>query len=761
MFSESRVQALESKLESLGTQLKQLILGQDPKLLLGFLWGQLLMGVSVAAAERPNVVTADDGPILYALEYAHAVWSSEQAPEKESGTLDESTAYKILAVSEELRTCALHFATFSSGSKEGKFGVQTGRVEFAAKSNWVTVRGYRYPVLESEFFNYVLAPHEAALKQAYGVGAAEIAKGIQNLAEAMRSGIYRAYEGIEEERKKVEALAKELSLSEGDALNQAIAADASLSERLHKHQDDIFCGGICNATKHSGLPDAILKDLGYVRGEATEFFEPGPLCGTPLRTLPARVKPLVLLNDGYYATDPSFVRDAAYRAIQRGVTRRTQDTEGWNKRQKLLTEKAFFDILQSQLDGAEVLEEVYYRDVKSGQWVENDTLIIFEDILLQIEAKAGISTLASPASNLDSHFRAVQNLVVNAYTQTKRMLDYLASAAEVPLYKRTSTGWEEVRRIQLSEYRVVIPIGLTIESFAPFSALCKELPDVEPLLGKWPFISMSVDDLFVIRRLLRTPGELCHYLEVRQQAAGIKGLSLYDEFDHLGAYIEKNRFDLTAKEQLERANLVVWDRFSDIIDNYFFEDRWLSEAPPSQYYPPELASLFDALQKSRSPGWLAVDSLIRNADSRTRSGLAENLKRRPHSTEATPFRYFFSGTNEAPICFWLQAVEGDGFDDILIFRAQATALAMGRQSLPLVHLTMNPYKDGLMTCVVKQVAAPSPMQSDYAELLEASKNLSALVLKKANEQKARKPRPNEPCWCGSGKKFKKCHNEGM
>src|SRR6202042_721005 len=108
----------------------------------------------------------------------------------------------------------------------------------------------------------------------------------------------------------------------------------------------------------------------------------------------------------------------------------------------------------------------------------------------------------------------------------------------------------EVARLRQRDYRLILPIGLTVEAFTPFSAICKELPEVRPILGRHPFISMSVDDLFVLTRFLPTAGELMHYLEVRQQVAGIPNAMMFDEIDHLGAYISQNRFDMTMREQL-------------------------------------------------------------------------------------------------------------------------------------------------------------------------------------------------------------------
>jgi hypothetical protein len=129
-------------------------------------------------------------------------------------------------------------------------------------------------------------------------------------------------------------------------------------------------------------------------------------------------------------------RDSAYRAIGRGLAGRLPGyREEWNRRQKSLTERAFQSILGRQLRDSKVLTEVYYRDPSTGLWVETDAVIECDDVLLVLEAKAGIGAMHSPATHFDSHARAVKNLVVSAYEQTRRFLTYLDSAPDVPLYQ--------------------------------------------------------------------------------------------------------------------------------------------------------------------------------------------------------------------------------------------------------------------------------------------------------------------------------------
>ena len=115
---------------------------------------------------------------------------------------------------------------------------------------------------------------------------------------------------------------------------------------------------------------------------------------------------------------------------------------------------------------------------------------------------------------------------------------------------------------------------------------------------------MSVDDLFVLGRLLPTGGELFHYLEVRQAIAGIPQATIFDEMDHLGAYLVRNRFDQDIREQLKKADMVAWDSFSDrVADRYFEQEGWETAPVPHQEYPERVAALLARLDR-RPAEWM-------------------------------------------------------------------------------------------------------------------------------------------------------------
>jgi len=766
------VVTLMKDMETTATDMRALILGMPPEDLLGYIYAQRLMKMMMDSGET-SAEHDTNGPddtineTQFLLEYTHAVLASDAAPDKVE--FNEAKCAELFALSCKLKDQAMFFAMASSADTENKdFGPYTADIEFHIKSTWVLLRGNRYQVLEGEFYRYVLAPHDDVLKEVYGVGATEVAEAFQDMANASRSGHADAMEEMVKQFEAVQNFAMEQEKSLEDIMEAWVAVNADQSKAAERAMDDMFRGGIANVSRHTKLPPELLADLAYKRGEETEFFAEGNFAGTPYRTLPARKKPLIQLGSDYYAVDPCFTRDAGYRALLFNLLQRKPDyKKTFEDRQKIISEGAFPGILTDQLPGATVYQEVYYKDPVTKQWSESDTLVLIDDVLYLVEAKAGAAaTIASPALDFKRHALSVQDLVLKAYRQCERFFNYLNSADEVPLYNRGDGKYQECGRIRHSDYRVKLPIGLTVESFSPMSTFCKELPQVEPLLGKHAFVSMSIDDLFVLKRILPTPGMFAHYMEVRQTVAGIRRAHLFDELDHLGAYITKNRFDEDIADQFRNGetNLVVWDGMSNVIDSNFEGESWDDYPIPTQEFPNELLKLLGALDTARAQGWLSAESLIRNYGEQARKDLALLMSNFGKTIGLHPERYFaFAG--DGPLLFvWMQSSEHDVVWKKINDKASAAALCTGSTDIVGVFIEVGK-RFTYEKAQYFKVDAPYEQSETNAHIFDDAKRMSQRtekvnsprVVHTSKPNHARKIARNEPCPCGSGVKYKKCH----
>lgn len=759
-------------MEATAARMRELIVAMPPHDLLGYIYSQYVMkamadqGLSQAQDEADgpdNLINENQ----FMLEYVHAVLASDVAPADVA--FDEAQCAELFECGRKLREQAMFFAMLTSAdTKEGIFGPDTADIEFRAKSTWVMLRGNRYQVLEGEFYRYVLAPHDDVLQEVYGIGAADIAEGFQAMADATRSGYADAITVMSRQFEAAQAFAA----AQGKPLEQAMEAWAGANTDQMKAAgralDDMFRGGIANVSLHTKLPSKLLADLAYRRGEETEFFAAGDFTGTPYRTLPARKKPLIQLGSDYYAIDPCFTRDAGYRALLYNLLRRKPDyKKTFENRQKTMSEAAFPDILSAQLPGATVFQEVYYKDPVNKQWSENDTLILVDDVLFLVEAKAGAAaTIASPALDFGRHAQSVQDLVIKAYKQCERFFNYLNSADEVPLYQLVDGKYEECGRVRRSNYRVMVPIGLTVESFSPFSAYCKELPQIEPLLGKHAFVSLSIDDLFVLQRFLPTPGEFSHYMEVRQAVAGMRQAHLFDEFDHLGAYLKKNRFDQDIADQLKggKVNMLIWDGMSDIIDKSFEGEDWQNSPFPTQDFPAEVLKLLEALDATRASGWLSAESHIRDLGEEGRNNLAKLLSDLRQTLNQHPARYFLLSGGGEPLFVWLQ--QHDHQIDWIKVNDKASAAALAVTASNIIGVLAEVSADGTYYRAQSfAVHVPKERTEENAHIYEDAARMAqpnrAVNLNQPKSiippLKIKKTGRNDPCPCGSGAKFKKCH----
>ena len=136
--------------------------------------------------------------------------------------------------------------------------------------------------------------------------------------------------------------------------------------------------------------------------------------------------------------------------------------------------------------------------------------------------------MQSPATNFESHVRTIRELVVKAYRQCKRFLDYLGKRRPHADLSTREGNYEGVAKISLNKFRCIFPIGLTVEAFTPFSSMCKVIPEVAPIWAS-PFVSKSVDDLFVLNASFPRQENIVHYLQVRQAVASMPKAMMFDE----------------------------------------------------------------------------------------------------------------------------------------------------------------------------------------------------------------------------------------
>jgi hypothetical protein len=232
MSEEKRLEAVAFSLrqiEDLAARLRDLIASQPPLDLLGYIYGNRLLE-TFRAIDGDREQGADSegqrdyiNDTQFVLEYVHAAFAS--TPERDDLEFNEGTCAEIYGCAANLRTATMvHAMMTSGGTRDGAFGPDTADIEFRAKADWILIRGNRYPVLEGEFYAFVLAPHDDLLRATYGTGAAEIAAGFQDVANSIRTGHSDAVEEIERKMDAAHAFAE----ARGVPIEEALETWATL-----------------------------------------------------------------------------------------------------------------------------------------------------------------------------------------------------------------------------------------------------------------------------------------------------------------------------------------------------------------------------------------------------------------------------------------------------------------------------------------------------------------------------------------------------
>ena len=241
---------------------------------------------------------------------------------------------------------------------------------------------------------------------------------------------------------------------------------------------------------------------------------------------------------------------------------------------------------------------------------------------------------------------------------------------------------------------------------------------------------------------------------------------LFDEFDHLGAYLKRNRFDQDIAEQLKgrEGRMLVWDGMSEIVDKSFEGEDWESGSFPTQDFPEEVLKLLRALDATRARGWLSADSHIRDLGEEGRDNLAKMLSDLRQTLNQHPARYFVLSGDGQPLFAWLQ--KHDHEIDWTKVNDKASAAALAFKASNVIGVVAEVGADGTYHRAQSfAVHTPTARTEENAHIYEDAAKMAqptrAVNLNRPKSvtlrMKTKKPGRNEPCPCGSGLKYKKCH----
>lgn len=566
---------LTSHINEVIRRLAECVPSIDPKTLLHCAWTRLMMA-SIRIKGSKGDKDAQ-GEQLRALDYlqclvcglppgatTHAITEAEW--DTVSKDIDE--LYTTLNIPYQLSTSASRQAT------DPDYDVAVDEIRFRLETNWVNVVGQRYHVHEKVALLDLLAPHTDTLQRLFGIDATTLINGLDGLLTNSTRGTHDAMRDLRVVQgrtlQRAQEIARERGESPGDADLRGASLSPDIAEELKRVFGALYGLDLFDVKRVTGLPDQLIDELTWSPGQDTDFMAPGDFAGWPLRVRPTMKRPFVRLGDSIYCFNVFALFDHAYRVIQRAVLRLAPDyREEWNRKQKEVSESLPRHYLARLLPGAQIHSSVYYQGRGASgklEWCETDALVVLDDHLLIVEVKAGAFTYTSPATDLEAHIASIRNLIQAPAEQGQRFLRYLNGADDVPLFDEAH---REVARLQRSQFRRVTPCAVTLDSITALAARAHHLAPVGVGTTPTPTWSLSIDDLRVFAEVFTNPLQFLHFAEQRLNAAGSGNVELYDEMEHLGAYLTENNYRRYSDSlSRTRDDKVVFSGYSEPIDHY-------------------------------------------------------------------------------------------------------------------------------------------------------------------------------------------------
>lgn len=414
------------------------------------------------------------------------------------------------------------------------------------------VRGQRYQVFQIPFLDEMLSPFDKYFQEIYSIEAENVIEGLRRLEKSLSSG-------------KLDAVKKLFFLMDG--LKEQKSTE-SANDFLKENQN--YCAkaikeslglALYDIKEITGWPEKFIDDLTYSIGENKELYEHTEFAGWPLWNLPVERRPFIRIKEKSYCFDYYVLFDNIYRAIQRAIRNKEQKyADGWGKIQQEASEKIVEKLFKKLLPDCVSYRGNYYQKDD-----ENDILILYKDVILIIEVKAGAFTFTPAMTDFEAHKKSFEELVNKAGDQCFRLEKYLKANSPAIIYDSPSKKKKVKAEIDLKNYTQIYSFCVTVDDFNTFAAHAEKLGFVRLQNGT---ISISINDLWVYSEYFTSPIQFIHFLKQRKTATQVQELALIDELDHLGLYIENNMYSLHATS-LGQGHTVNYTGYREELDKYF------------------------------------------------------------------------------------------------------------------------------------------------------------------------------------------------
>lgn len=627
---------------------------------------------------------------------------------------------------------------------------------------YLPIRGKRYQVIEEDYLSLLLSEQDGLIQSVYGVGFAEIIDGFTALMRSLTLGWPSAMQSMAEQydswEEKGDSAFEEISRKQAAAIVESV-----FGYSLHD---------VGSVTK---WPEALIDDLSLPLALVSDFSSFASI--DPLGILPIANKPFIKIDDNSYCFCVANFLDNFYRSFYRAIRDRYV-SEGlgsgnvfvslWKDRQALASEKGVAALFKKLLPGSKVCINGYHP-TKGTAWnkhssQESDLVVLYDDVLIAVEVKAGAFCPTDPLDDVEGHVKSFGSLLEKASNQAESTIDYVHRCHEGACCFYDSSGNVKFE-ISPSSVRTEYKICVTVDDINEFASKADKLGFIEVTNGT---IALSIDDLIVYKRYFDNPLVFLHFLEQRRAAASMPALYMNDELDHLGMYIDNNCYTKTLEREAKESSIdyevdsnVRFQGFFGFRDSLdvWFEGLYTGDAcvKPVQDSPHAFNLIIAMLDNEKLGYWRrAVASTFLNCGSDVRKVISDGITVRLKPETPPNLRLELPPQDSADVPLSIFVSREERPNDIDVCRRKCLAVLI-HDKLPLVvRLDLHAVKGQIVSLEISEYRSEDLTEEDKDSALQLIPFLEKTRQYCIKKQLSRKVGRNEPCPCGSGKKYKKC-----
>ena len=225
----------------------------------------------------------------------------------------------------------------------------------------------------------------------------------------------------------------------------------------------------------------------------------------------------------------------------------------------------------------------------------------------------------------------------------------------------------------------------------------------------------------------------------------------------LGMYLSHNMYSITASEFPEE-HTVNWHGYRKNLDNYFCKLYLpeLNPTKPKQDIPNEITEIIQLLDRGKNENRIDVAHFLLNLSSEAKADFCRAIHHALQRQPEIKRMVVISAFGEIKYCLFVE-IPGIKVMSTEERRDYVLSAILNDESMPIMWIDLDYDKDGkLMGAKGKQCSYSDIPIGEIDRLKELSIEYAKSRIESFQRQFHRKIGRNDPCPCGSGKKYKKC-----